>query len=261
MALATQESDMKELSKRLERDIVVFDLETTGTDVQNDQIIQFHATRINKDGKTKELTFLCKPTCDIHPKASEVNGYTAEKLEKHPRFSFFVKKVLEFFKDADIAGYNNDKFDNIILNRQMEENGVKGFLDNRLSFDAYQVYNYHINKKLLGALAFYCGEENAKGAHDAKNDVGFTIQVINAQLQKENCCPEKVVGLIQNKQKERQQSELSRYLVKNEQGEWVLNFSKNKGIKLSEVDKGFLSWVVSKEFPQALKDIIREYVK
>jgi DNA polymerase-3 subunit epsilon len=252
---------MKELAKRLDKDLVVYDIESTGLDLNADQVIQFHATRISKDGKFKELTFVCKPTCPIHPKAAEVNGFTEEKLKGKRKFSGYVKDIIEFFKDADVAGYNINKFDNVILNRQMEENGVKDFLKDRLSFDAYEVYSHHINKKLAGALSFYCGEQEAKGAHDAKNDVGFTIQIINAQLKKEDASPQKVVGLISEKQKERQANDLSKYLIKNDKQEWVFNFSKNKGTRLCDCEQGFLNWILSKEFPDSLKAIVKQFIK
>ncbi len=251
---------MKHLIDKLERDIVVFDLETTGIDTSVDQIIQFHATRINKKtGKTKELTFVCQPTCAIHPKASQVNGYTIEKLAKEPKFSFFAKRVLDFFKDADVAGYNNNVFDNAILSRQMAENGVKDFLKDRLSFDAFEVYKSDINKKLLGCLEFYCGKIG-EGAHDAKNDVAFTVQIINEQIKRKNASPNEIMAKLFEDQKQKQTNELDRYLTK--QGDdWVLNFSKNKGIKLSEVDKGFLAWVLKNDFPKCLKDVFNKYLK
>ena len=48
-------------------DIVVFDLETTGLDVDNDRIVQFAAVRL--DGETGEqvdqIVFVCDPQVPI----------------------------------------------------------------------------------------------------------------------------------------------------------------------------------------------------
>lgn len=255
------DADMKEIAKNSPRDIIIYDIESTGIDVNFDQIIQFHATRIQKKtGKSKELTFVCQPTVPINPKASEVNGYTIDKLKDKPKFSHFTKQIFEFFKDADIGGYNNSKFDDLILSRQMKENGVEDFLKDRLSFDAYVVYLGHLNKKLAGAIEFYINQK-PEDLHDAKNDVEYTVKVIAAQIAKEQLTIPEIINKMLEKQKERQASDLERYLVKNEQGDWVLNFSKHKGIKLKEADPSFLQWIMGKEFPQSFKDILKDYVK
>jgi hypothetical protein len=63
--------------------MVGFDLETTGLDVKHDQPISYGFTEY-RDGKQTGVKhhFIVKPTVPIHEKASAVNGWTADKLER-----------------------------------------------------------------------------------------------------------------------------------------------------------------------------------
>jgi DNA polymerase III epsilon subunit-like protein len=118
--------------------MVGFDLETTGLDVKHDQPISYGFTEY-RDGKQTGVKhhFIVKPTVPIHEKASAVNGWTADKLEKSyngeivtdfsynkyapaldPRIG--VQKAASILSDyqkqgAVIVGANHHKFDFAML--------------------------------------------------------------------------------------------------------------------------------------------------
>ena len=63
------------------RDLVIFDLETTGTSVQTDRIVEFGAIRIFADGRRrKHLKGLINPTVPIPEGATKVHHITDEKI-------------------------------------------------------------------------------------------------------------------------------------------------------------------------------------
>lgn len=250
------EKYIETISKNISRPIVCYDLETTNLCLKTAQIIQFCGIRILPNStKTKNLNFLCKPTCDINPKASEVHGHTLASLGKYDGFNKYIKPIEELFVDADIFGYNISDFDNIILDRQMSENGKKDFLKDKRIYDTYKVYCNHINKKLGGAVEFYSGDI-AENCHEAMQDVKYTILVTGKQIQKESLSIDNIIDKLSAKAKDK--SPLDKYITFNDKKEPVLNFSKNKGKLLKDVDSGFINWVLKNDFPQDLKTLIRK---
>lgn len=250
----------KEISKNLKRDIVIFDLETSSLPIDSTEIIQFWGLRINKNGKFKELKFLSCPEGNIDPKASQVHGFTKEKLCNEKPFSYFVKDIVAFFKNADIAGYNCEKFDCPILANQLKKHGIDNFLENRTIVDSYKIYLMHQDRKLNTCYKYYT-DKNLENAHDASADGLATAEILCTQLKREGCTPEEMANKLFTKNKEKESTNLlDRYLIKQGE-EWIINFSKNKGAKLSCVDKGFLSWIIKNDFPNDLKNIVKTYLK
>ena len=59
---------------RLERPLIVIDLETTGTDPQNDRIVEFAVLRIEPDCKPAVISGWLNPGVPIPPAATAVHG-------------------------------------------------------------------------------------------------------------------------------------------------------------------------------------------
>jgi DNA polymerase-3 subunit epsilon len=247
---------VKTISKTITKPIVVFDLETTGIDTNKDQTIQFAGIRINPDGTSEELTFICKPTIQIAEEATKVHGYSNDSLKDKPEFKTFVPKIMKLFKGADVAGFNIASFDIKVLIRQMTEHGKADVLKDAAVYDAYKVFMAHCTRKLGDACKFYLGQE-IEDAHDALGDVKTTAAVIAKQVDKEQTTivdiAQKTIGKTADKIVSDQ------YITYNDKSEPVLNFSKHKGTPVKDVDKGFIKWVISKDFPKSVKDILKPY--
>src|SRR5437762_2568268 len=67
-----------------DRRIIVFDVETTGTDKRRDQVIEL-CVQLGLEGGPSQ-TWRIKPDVSIHPGAQAVHGISAEDLEFCPRF-------------------------------------------------------------------------------------------------------------------------------------------------------------------------------
>lgn len=245
----------------LERDLVVFDLETTGLDLQKDEIVQFAAIRWHENKgniePVSELQFYCKPSILIPKEASDIHGITDEKVKESPSFKDFVTQVQDIFLGADIAGYNIINFDVHILNRQMKENAVEGFLDSFFFYDSYKVYVDDCPRNLENAYKHYTGKQ-LQNAHDALADVSGTSEVIFQQISKRgeslrsiseshSVPPASRVGLTD-------------HIIKVD-GNFVINFGKWAGTPVEKVQKGYIFWIVTKsDLPKAIKDFMSKYL-
>lgn len=57
---------------KLERPVVFFDLETTGTNILNDRIVELSAVKLMPDGNRVVKTVRVNPTIPIPEEASEI---------------------------------------------------------------------------------------------------------------------------------------------------------------------------------------------
>jgi DNA polymerase-3 subunit epsilon len=246
---------IKSLSKKIKNPIVCFDIESTGINTNTDEIVQFAAIRVNPNGSYEKLEFLCKPSIPIPKGASDVHGIKDEDVKSCKTFKDFIPDISSIMDRASIATYNGDRFDIKMLNRQLEANGVNDFFANKISYDAYKIYSKHAPKNLANALKHYSGKE-IKDAHDALGDILCTIEVIDKQLEIEKLEPEKVVAKYKDDNRD---GEERQYIVEKD-GKKVLTFGKYKDIPLEEVDKGWLKWTLTKDFPESFYKEIKKYI-
>jgi DNA polymerase-3 subunit epsilon len=247
---------IESISAKIQKPLVVFDLETTGVDVNKDETVQFAGIRINPDSTTSEFTFVCKPSIPIDPRAAEVHGFSNEDVKKCPPIKKFIPELIKLFEGADVAGFNLASFDVKILGRQMQEHKVQDFMKDATIYDAYKVFCSHCTRKLGDAFLYYVNKE-IENAHDALGDVKSTIAVISAQVDREQLTVAEVASKTLGKTVDKNITD--QYILYNDKKEPVLNFSKHKGTLLKDVDKGFIKWVLNKDFPKPVKEILRQY--
>ena len=86
--------------------IVVFDVETTGTDRTCDQVIELCAQfGLGDDAPSRTWRF--KPSVAISPGAQAVHGITAEALADCPSFADCIDELTTVFANANVfVGYN-----------------------------------------------------------------------------------------------------------------------------------------------------------
>jgi DNA polymerase-3 subunit epsilon len=167
-----------------ERDLVVIDLETTGTNVQTDRIVQFAAVRVFADHRPRRwITGLIDPTVPIPAGATEVHGITDEMVRGMPTFAECARHIVELMNGADIAGYNVLGYDIPLLVEELKRCGLGFDTTGVRVIDGLRLFMHFERRDLSSALRFYCGREHS-GAHGAIEDVRATIQVIEAQLER-----------------------------------------------------------------------------
>ena len=104
------------------KNYVVLDFETTGLDLNNDEVIEIGAIKIRNGKYTGEkINMLCNPNKPINPEASKVNHITNEMLQDCPTTKEAITKLLKFIGDLPICGWNVTGFDAKFLKRYLIE--------------------------------------------------------------------------------------------------------------------------------------------
>ena len=78
---------------RLERPIVFFDLETTGTDPATDRIVEVAALRIDADGTRSARCRRLNPERPIPPAATAVHGIHDDDVRDAPTFRKVARSI------------------------------------------------------------------------------------------------------------------------------------------------------------------------
>ena len=91
---------------RMNRPLVFFDLETTGTDPASDRIVEIAAIRLEPDGSRSSRCRRLNPERPIPRGASAVHGIHDQDVADSPTFKQIARSLLDFFEGADLAGFN-----------------------------------------------------------------------------------------------------------------------------------------------------------
>ncbi len=169
---------------KLERPLIIFDLETTGTDPQRDRIVEMAAIKIWPDGRREEKTRRFNPGIPIPKEATAVHGIFDEDVRDEPPFAKVArgdKGVASYFEGCDLAGYNIINFDIPMLMAELERAGERLDVSQVAVVDSFKIFISREPRNLTGAVRFYCGKEHGE-AHAALGDVKATLDVLEAQL-------------------------------------------------------------------------------
>lgn len=96
---------------KLTRPIVFFDLETTGTNITHDRIVEISLIKVMPDGTEIERTRRINPEMPIPAEATAIHHITDEDVCGEPTFRQVAKSLAELFSGCDIAGFNSNRFD------------------------------------------------------------------------------------------------------------------------------------------------------
>lgn len=247
----TMKESIKAIAKLIERSVVVFDIESTNRLTDDCEIIQFSGVRINQDGSNKTLSFFCKPKGQISQGAIDVHGITLEKLKDEKPFSAYKDDIIELFKDADACGYNNSSFDNPLLEKEMTRLGHKEFLKNAKTLDTFLTYKKDHPRKLAQSLLFYT-QEILEDAHNSNADLEATIKIFACQVKKHG------KDLFKEEIK---QNPIDKFVL-NKDGDYIINFTKNRGIRVLDCEQSFINWIYKAQFVvKEAKDLIKSILK
>ncbi len=93
------------------KDYVIFDLETTGTSCESDQVVEIAAIKVIDGQVTEEFSTLVNPGRPIPYYASRVNGITDDMVKDAPGFRSVLSEFLAFVGDLPLVGHNIHTFD------------------------------------------------------------------------------------------------------------------------------------------------------
>ena len=244
----------------LERPLVVFDLEATGTAPHRDRIVEIGLLKIFPDGSKIMRRRRINPGMPIPPEATQVHGIRNEDVANEPEFKNVAAALFDLLADADLAGFGIVQFDLPMLRTEFERAGLDFPIDGRRILDAKAIYHSMEPRDLSAAHRFYCGQP-FEAAHSAEADTLATYRVLVAQLRRYEQLPrsiEELHRLSNPRQADFVDSE-GKLIWRN--GEVHFNFGKHRGVPLREVclaDTQYVRWLVAKDFRADLKKVLAE---
>ncbi|KAA3624342.1 MAG: 3'-5' exonuclease [Bacteroidetes bacterium] len=261
----------------LKRDLCFFDLESTGLNVVRDRIIQIAIIKFKaKGGEPEEMTMLINPGIPISEEAMSVHGITPKDLSNKPTFQQVGQKIRDFIGDADLAGYNSNRFDVPLLMEEFSRVGIEFDLLNRRTIDVQRIFYKMEPRTLRAALKFYTGQQ-MENAHDALADVQATIDVFKGQLEKykgvdfvdDDGNVSKIpvrpdIQSLHDFTNDMRFLDATQKLKMDHNGVPVFNFGKYVGKPVAETlvkDRQYYGWIMAKEFSSQMKQIVKKLVK
>ena len=253
---------------QFDRDLCFFDLETTGIDLVHDRIVQIALIKYPKDGSNpQERNYFVNPEQAIKPEAQAIHGLSAETLAKHPPFRLLAVELLHFIGDADLAGYNSNRFDLPILLEEFARVGLSLSMQNRRFFDAMQIFYKMEPRTLKAAYRFYCNKE-LEQAHDALADTRATAAIFFQQLQRYRgqnleqegqTFPDNPQTLFEFTHDPSRVDFAGRF-VRNTEGIILFNFGAKRG-EPAHAHPQVLQWIIDRDFPHHVKQLARDILK
>lgn len=234
----------------LKRPVIFFDLETTGTNVTNDRIVEISLIKVNPDGSEVERTRRINPGCPIPAEATAVHHITDGDVADCPRFKQIAASLAEMFTGCDIAGFNSNRFDIPMLDEEFRRAGIQFDFSRARFIDVQTIFHKKEQRTLVAAYRFYC-DKDLEAAHSANADTRATYEVLMAQLDRYDDLPNDIDKLSDFSSQNRNVDLMGR-LIYDEQGRKIINFGKYKGREASEVLRrapGYYNWIQQGDFP------------
>ncbi|MDE5870527.1 MAG: 3'-5' exonuclease [Muribaculaceae bacterium] len=240
------------------RPIIFFDLETTGTSVTSDRIVEISLIKVFPDGHTEEKTRRINPERHIPAESTAIHHITDEDVKDAPTFRQIARSLHELFDDSDIAGFNSNKFDVPLLIEEFGRAGLSFDVSGRNFVDVQGIFHKMEQRTLVAAYRFYCGKD-LTDAHSASADTRATYEVLLSQLERYPELKNDVQALAEFSSGGRN-VDLAGRMVYDDNHEPIFNFGKNKGRKVRDIvrhEPGFIQWIMQGDFPKETKDQLR----
>ncbi len=254
----------------LNKPLVFLDIEATGLIIGLDRIVEIALIKVLVDNTTEEKTWKINPEIPIPENVSKIHGIYDRDVQDQPNFKTVAPEIVKFIANADLAGYNSNKFDIPLLVEEFLRVDVDFDLDNRKLIDVQNIFHIMEPRNLVAAYKFYCNK-SLINAHNALADTLATFEVFKAQLKMyENFTVTddkgnetipvindmEVISKLTTKSKN---VDLAGRIVYNENGVEVFNFGKHKDKAVKEVlikEPGYYSWMMNGDFPLYTKRVL-----
>lgn len=260
------------MTLNLKRPLAIFDLETTGVNVASDRIVELCILKVHPDGREEVRTMRINPEMPIPYESSVIHGIYDEDVANAPTFKEVAKELAEFLDDADLGGFNSNKFDIPVLMEEFLRANVEFSIENRFFVDVQNIFHQMEQRTLKAAYKFYCDKELVD-AHSAEADVRATFEVLKAQVQrydgqewadrsgKISVPVVNDVEALHNFTNLNRTVDFAGRLVYNNENVEVFGFGKHKGKPVAEVFKiepSYYSWMMRGDFPMYTKKCLEQ---
>jgi len=246
---------------KLERPLAIFDLETTGTNITSDRIVEIAIIKVHPDGSEEQYLKRINPQMPIPTEISEIHGIYFDDIKDAPTFEECAKEIVEFIGNADLAGYNSNKFDIPVLAEELMRAGSDFDVADRRFVDVQNIFHKMEPRTLAAAYSFYC-QKQIENAHNAMHDAKATWDVLKAQLDRYSNLVNEVPNLSDfSRANNFNILDFAGRLALNDDNEAIYNFGKHKGKTIEQVMKlepGYYGWMLDADFPLYTKQCLRK---
>jgi DNA polymerase-3 subunit epsilon len=258
-------------SLHLKKPLAFFDLETTGTNITTDRIVEVSIVKVMPNGEQHIKTTRVNPTIPIPIESSLIHGIYDEDVKEKPTFANLAHSLGQFLTGCDLAGFNIIRFDVPVLVEEFLRAGIDFDLNSRKMVDVQRIFHLMEPRNLSAAYRFYCNKE-LEGAHSAEADAMATYEVLKSQIRKydqvvikdnngKEIIPVKNDMAALHELTASQFADLAGRISFNDKGEEVFNFGKYKNMKVTDVfdkDPSYYDWMMKGDFSLNTKKKITE---
>lgn len=241
----------------LTKPICFFDLETTGTNVAQDRIVEISILKVMPNGNKESHTWKVNPGVPIPKQASDIHGITDQMVMGEPTFKELAPKVMALMKDSDLGGFNSNRFDIPLLAEELLRAEVDLDLKKSQSVDVQTIFHKMEKRTLGAAYKFYC-DKNLDDAHSAEADTNATYEVLLAQLDKYEELENDVKALAEFSS-HKTFADFAGFVGFDKDGREIFTFGKYKGTLVEEVldkEPGYFGWLLNADFPLYTKKVL-----
>lgn len=168
-------------SERLDRDIVVFDIETTGFSPVTNEIIEIGAVKIRNGEITDRFSVFVKPSKPIPNKIAELTGINNELVEDDEAINVILPGFLEFVEGSILVAHNSS-FDISFIKEAAKKFGFQ--------FNYKSIDTWSLSRLLFTDLSSYSLDNVAKACsvslenhHRAVDDAEATAEIYMKMVQ------------------------------------------------------------------------------
>lgn len=242
---------------KLTNTLVVLDLESTGTWVEKDRIIEIALVKMTPEGQREVYESRVNPAMPIPPVVTKLTGISNEDVREAPVFKEIAHDVIAFIGESDLGGFNIDRFDFPLLRRELGDAGVSLSMESRRIFDAQKVFHLNEKRDLTAAYKFYC-QKDLTNAHTALADTQATLEILISQAEKYGDDELDSLGRFDYTSSDEFYDSERKFRWWN--GKLYMMFGKYaKRYSLEEVvkkDRGYMEWILSANFNSDVKSLV-----
>ncbi|MEM6642753.1 MAG: 3'-5' exonuclease [Bacteroidota bacterium] len=245
----------------LKNPLVIFDLETTGTNISKDRIVEIAMLKVFPDGSIEEKCRKLNPTIPIPHETSLIHGIYDEDVKDEPTFKQVARSLAQFLEGCDLGGFNVIGFDVPMLVEEFLRANMEFDVEQRKIVDAQKIFHLMEKRNLTAALKFYCNKD-LENAHSALADTKATYDVLLSQVERYQGLEAKdnlgnKMATLENDMKILHELTTTnrvdfagRIIIKD--GIETFNFGKHRGKPVAEVlqkEPSFYDWMMKGDFP------------
>ena len=216
-----------------------FDLETTGTNVLTDRIVQIALVYTNSIGMRDTRNILINPGIPIPVDATDVHGITDEMVKDASTFPEIANDIFQYMVDVTLIGFNIKNFDIPLLKEEFKRCGIDWDVPKDI-IDVFQMDKALYRRTLNNVYKQHTGLD-IDGAHDALNDVYAVDVILQSILKNKNTEVEHFINA------EKNVVDLAGKFLLDEVGNIVFAFGKFQGNHVKNHTQ-YVQWMMQQEF-------------